>query len=273
MAIFMKKRALWTTVALIGLTSASAAWGAEKPKPAAAKTEAAAETGAAKVEETKTSTVKAPEVKATEVKTETKAVVDSRPDSEGGLLGPVTLGPSVSLALPSPINLGVEGRFLDHLGFGVNYGFLPEFTFSGAKLKLTSFDARVRVFPFGGAFFLGTSLGRQSITASNTTVTTVSGQSVTSTVSLDANTVYATPSIGWRWGGRKGFVFGIDFGYQVSLSSSSTLATTFSDPLAQAAVEADPEYAKNKADAEKVGRDVGDASLPAFTALHISYLF
>jgi opacity protein-like surface antigen len=267
MVIFKKKRALWTLVALVGMTSASAAWGADKAKVAAAKAEAeatpakaetAVDAGAAKVQE----------VKAVETKVETK-VEDTSSDPNRGILGPVTIGPTVSLAFPHPANIGVEGRFTDYLGFALDYGFLPQLSVSDASLKISSFDARVRVFPFGGSFFLGCSLGRQSINATKDVTTTVSGQSVTGNFALDISTTYAQPTIGWRWGGRKGIIFGIDFGYQMVLSSSSTPTITSSN----AAIETTDEYQSGVKKVTDLGDKVGSTSIPTFTAIHIGYLF
>lgn len=193
--------------------------------------------------------------------------------SEGGLLGPVTLGPSVAVAVPHPINLGIEGRFTDYLGFGIVYGFLPELSILDAKVKMKAFDFRARVFPFGGAFFIGTSIGKQSITASGSVTQTVATQSVTNTIGLDVGTVYFQPTIGWRWGGKKGFIFGMDFGYQMSLSNSSTLTTSSSNPALDTQAAATAEYQKQKKDIEEAGDKLGKTGLPAFTAIHIGYLF
>lgn len=265
----MKKHVLWLSVAVLGMGVAPAAWGADTEKKAAdAKAADAPKAETAAPAEPAAQPAKA------EVKAEATAPVVESGASEQGLLGPVSLGPSVALALPHPINLGIEGRLFDHFGFGVAYGFLPQMSFMDASVKIGAPELRARVFPFAGSFFLGASFGRRAIVGSKDLTTTVAAQSVTANAALDATTYYFQPTIGWRWGGKTGFIFGIDVGYQVSMSASSALTLTPTTAnVSTAAIEATSDYQAVKADLEEIGRDVGSASLPAVTAIHIGYQF
>jgi hypothetical protein len=172
------------------------------------------------------------------------------------------IGPTVSLALPRPINLGVEGRYTPFFGFAANYGFLPTLTISNASVKFNSFDIKARIFPFGKSLFLGAAFGVQNLTGSAIDATT------SSTVSLNVKTVFLTPTVGWRWQGSGGFVFGIDFGWQLPLSSSSELTSN-----ASAAAQANASYLSTKSDVEKAGNDIGKTGLPSLTLLHFGWMF
>lgn len=190
-----------------------------------------------------------------------KAEADAK---TGGLLGPVSLGPTAALGLPQPLRLGLEGRFTDYLGFAGTYGFLPTLTFGTVAVKFNAIDLRARVFPFGGSFFLGASIGQQTMGASASD--SISGQ--TTTVGLDVKTIFLTPTLGWRWGGRTGLIFGFDLGWQMALSSSSTFTTN-----AGAAVEATTQYQTLKTDTEKKGNDLGKVGMPHTTLFQVGYLF
>jgi hypothetical protein len=278
MKTILKKCSLGVVISFVAFGTASLVLAADKPHAkkkgeakAEVKAEAAAPEAAAPAAPAAPETpaaaepAAAPKAEAMPAADTTAQATTSESPKSGGLLGPVSLGPTLSLSLPHPANFGIEGRFTDYLGFAINYGFLPELTILDAKLKMSSYDARVRVFPFGGAFFLGTSIGRQTFSASNT----ATNAGVTATVQLDATTTYFTPTLGWRWGGMHGFVFGMDFGWQMALSSSSALTVSGSNSL----LEATADFQKAKADAEKAGSDIGSASLPMFTMLHFGYLF
>ncbi len=180
-----------------------------------------------------------------------------------GYLGPITLGPTMSASISTyPIQLGVEGRYLDMFGFALTYGFFPELSFDSAKAKASAFDARLRWFPFNGAFFLGATLGFQNLTGTGS----ISGSSATSTI--DVKTTFWTPTLGWRWAWESGFVMGLDFGWQMAVSSTSTFSTN-----ASAIVQATSEYQNTKTDVEKVGKDLGNTALPSITLIHIGYMF
>jgi hypothetical protein len=199
------------------------------------------------------------------VQPQLKEKVTSSRSTEDPVSGPFSLGPTVGIAIPHPANIGLEGRFNRYFGFAINYGFLPQISFEDVKLKMNSYDARVRIFPFQGAFFVGTSFGKQSIVANTVAITDGTASSLT----LEATTLYLTPTLGWRWGGQTGLIFGIDFGWQVVLSSSAQLRGSYGDQV----IQFSPEYQEAKADVERVAKDIAQTSLPSFTMIHIGYLF
>lgn len=186
-----------------------------------------------------------------------------------GLLGPVTLGPTVGIALPHPVNVGLEGRYLDLFGFAFDYGFLPQVTVSSVQAKINAYDARLRWFPFRGSFFIGAAYGKQKLSGSKSQTVNVSGVSVPATVGMDIDTTYIAPQLGWRWEWESGFVVGIDFGWQFVTTSGSTLTTNITDPT----ITSLPDYQKIVSDVNDVGNKIGKQGLPNITLLQFGYMF
>ncbi len=200
------------------------------------------------------------------VSTSSSESTDSGYGKTRGLLGPVTFGPAIGVSLPQFYNLGLEGRWLDIIGFAFNYGFLPELTIPGydAKVKSRSWDVRLRVHPFRGSFFLGVALGNQTLTGTRSDL--ILGTPQTTSVSVSESTL--TPHLGWRWFYKSGFVWGMDLGVQLPQKTTTTLTSTASS-LQQAAAQ----YAGLQNDLNKVSEDIGKQVLPMFTMLHFGWMF
>jgi len=181
-----------------------------------------------------------------------------------GLLGPITLGPQVTLlGLPTLFRFGIEGRFLNLIGFGLEYGFVPTVTLSSVALNLNAILGTVKIFPARGAFYLGAAMGSQNF--SGTIPTTIAGTTVTMTGT--ANTFFLTPMLGWKWIKPSGFFMGLDFGWQIALSASSSIT---SNPAALAvAAAATGEFTS----LTNVLNSIGKASLPSISALQFGWLF
>lgn len=143
---------------------------------------------------------------------------------------PVRFGAMIGLvSLPRPIDAEVFVRIVDLFGIGLGYSDFPAFIanplldLSGAKSDSTdarldqfnAFDLDLRVFLFGGRFFLGSSFGRQSLKGTVTENTTLGPQTAT----VDLTTWYATPRAGWIWTFEHGFFLGFDLGVQFKLSA------------------------------------------------------
>lgn len=171
------------------------------------------------------------------------------------------VGPVVGANLPRLINFGVQARFWKHLGLEINYGFFPQITISNVKAKDSGFDFfSARVFPFGGAFFLGAALGKLTINATGTDPSLPNTE-----VYGEINRTYLTPMLGFRWGGTKGLTFGIDVG--VVLSLKTDVAITSNQPIA--AVQSTPQYSN----INSFINDYKDTPLPNVTVLQFGYLF
>lgn len=172
-------------------------------------------------------------------------------------LGPVQIGVTLGvLSVPRPVNVQLLAKAWDLIGIGVSYSYLPGFVSEAilslagvhnASVHSSAWDVDLRLFILRGTFFLGSSLGTQSLTATAT--------SNGITAQGDLRTLYLTPRLGWLWIWDSGFLLDTDLGVQIPLSSTLTL-----DPAA------------NNKDVRDAARVVGQTPLPAVT-FRIGYLF
>jgi len=137
------------------------------------------------------------------------------------------------VSLPRPIDAEVLVRIVDLFGVGFGYSDFPAFIanplleLAGAKGGSTdarldqfnAFDLDLRVFPFRGRFFVGSSFGRQALKGAVTESSVFGPQTAT----VDLTTWYATPRVGWMWTFEPGFVVGFDLGVQFKLISDRTV--------------------------------------------------
>lgn len=204
-----------------------------------------------------------------EVKTKDKVETTTTDDFGGygkplGVAGPITFGPQLTLAaFPTTFRVGIESKYANLIGLGVEYGFIPGLTLSNVNLSLNSIQGSAKFYPFRGAFHVGFALGNQTFSAS--TKTTVGG--IPATLTGNANTLFITPTIGWKWVKQSGLYFGLDLGWQAVLSTNPTIT---SDQLALTAI----------AETTTEGRQLKDnlntlakTGLPSVCLLQIGYFF
>jgi len=143
---------------------------------------------------------------------------------------PVHAGAMAGLSVPRPLDAEVYVRAFGFVQAGFSYSDFPSFVadplLSAAGLKngptvvrlddFSAMEADVRVFPFAGNFFVGTSLGRQSFKSTVTQSTTFGNYQGTVAVS----TTFVTPRVGVLWTIGPGIVLGADAGVQLKLSSN-----------------------------------------------------
>jgi hypothetical protein len=122
-----------------------------------------------------------------------------------------------------------------------------------------------KVYPFAGALFLGVGFGKQTFTGSQ--IQTV--QSVSTEIKLVADATVIVPQLGWRWVGDSGFFFGMEFGWQFVLETSST----FSDSTNNAAIKTDATYLSTKAEIEDKANSLLKKGLPQFALLQVGFFF
>jgi hypothetical protein len=138
------------------------------------------------------------------------------PTHDDGGEGGVRVGVLGGLGFPRPLALEAVVGLGRRVMVGAEYSFLPSVTISSVKTRMWAGAADLRVFPFGGAFFVGMRAGYQSVTAE----TTLSAANVGSyTESADVGTWFVNPRIGFLWT-MKPFAIGIDAGVQIPLSTT-----------------------------------------------------
>lgn len=137
------------------------------------------------------------------------------------------------VSLPRPADVAVLVRIVDLFGIGLGFSDFPAFIanplldLAGAKGGATdarldrfdAFDLDLRVFPFRGRFFVGSSFGRQSLQGAVTEDTVLGPQTAT----VDLTTWFATPRVGWMWTFEPGFLLAFDLGVQLKLSADRTV--------------------------------------------------
>ena len=150
--------------------------------------------------------------------------------SSDGFSLPFHVGVMAGLSVPRPLDGEIYVRALGFFQVGFSYSDFPAFVadplLSAAGLKngstqvrldqFSAWEADLRVFPFAGSLFVGSSFGKQSFSSTVTETTTLQ----TYQGSVSVNTVYATPRIGYQMTIGP-VVFGADAGVQLVLSSSS----------------------------------------------------
>jgi hypothetical protein len=172
----------------------------------------------------------------------TPAPAESHPAVRAGVLFSL-------VSVPRPLSAELFVKLYDLVGVGAGYSALPsavsDIILSAANVKdataqSAAIEGEVRIFPFRGSFFVGSSIGRQTLTASATR----SGQ----TVNVDMTTLYAAPRLGWLGIWDSGFSLSFDAGVQLPLSTDATVSGGNPD-------------AKNSA--ESAARSLGNQPLPS----------
>jgi len=202
-------------------------------------------------------------------------------DDSGGLLGPFRLGFLIGTGLPEVANLGAQMKLTRFIGAGVNVGLIPTVKISyygDATLKYQEYDAYGRIYPFGGAFFLGAGVGyanikgtlsnRFNLTAVQAMYPGVPGIPGSVDVNSDATvrTLVLTPQIGFMKIFDVGFAIGLDVGAQIPIAPSKVDFSTAAPGLPSVIADAvqrqyiNPNDEKVRSTLDKIGR----TPLPTF---------
>jgi hypothetical protein len=136
--------------------------------------------------------------------------------------GALQIGPLVTAGFPAPIGLELIARTPSY-GLGLEYGRVPQglgdallsiFHVHDSHLYADALSLDGRWFPFAGSFFVGSSLGRETLTAT----TVYKGEQRRA----DLSHLFLTPRAGWLVTLPSGFTLGADFGLQVPFLASAT---------------------------------------------------
>lgn len=177
----------------------------------------------------------------------------------------VRLGALVSAGFPRP--LAIEGlvKVERLVALGLEYSTLPGATVSDVHFGCSAIAGSARVFPLRGAFFLGLRGGRQHLSAA----ASVTGYGYTVPISLEVDTLFINPQVGFLWTWDPGITLGIDAGLQIPISSttSSVLANSTMPSAVQQAVSPVQSTLENVAGA------VGQTVLPTVDLVKFGMLF
>jgi hypothetical protein len=191
-------------------------------------------------------------------------------DDYEGLFGPVRLGPIVGTGIPDLIHFGAVLKITRYIDGGIVYGHIPTVKLSlygDAQINYNRFDVFGRIYPLGGAFFLGAGVGYKTVSGTLTdTVSIPSGVSLPGLpTKIDVmsqgsvHTLVLTPRLGLFKMWKVGFCLGLDAGVQVPIAPSDVSFSTQVPPSIPAPLVAQyvtPNDQKVSDTLQKVGRAV-----------------
>jgi hypothetical protein len=152
-------------------------------------------------------------------------------DPHQGALGAFRLGALAGVGAPSIFSGEGLAKIGDWVGLTGDYGAAPSISLpvgnGGATISQTTVSAGARVFPFRGAFFIGGSVGQQSVTAKVTQ--SVQGQSGVANFSTSA--IFIEPQIGILYRTSFGLAIGCDAGLEIPVSARGQSSVTDGIPL------------------------------------------
>jgi hypothetical protein len=173
-----------------------------------------------------------------------------------GLIPNTVIGPKLALLpIPGVFGVGLEAKFLNLVGVGVDYNAFPTVKLGDVKAGYSDLSFNARVFPWKGSFYLGAAVGSRSFMAKASD--SFSGQEI----KVEVKSAYVAPELGWRFVWSSGFFMGIDLGYQIVISPKTTLTLP---PIASV----DPTAKKNVEDA---GNQIGKIGLPIISLLQVGF--
>lgn len=174
-----------------------------------------------------------------------------------GLFPGMVIGPKLAL-LPAPglLGVGLEAKFQNLVGVGLDYNFFPSLKVGDVKIGFNDISLAARVFPWKGRFYLGAALGQRNFFGKATDSTT------NQEIKVEVKSTYLAPEIGWRFVWGSGFFMGLDLGYQIVLSPKTTLTL----PAAASLVDQ-----TDKKAVEDAGNEIGKIGLPIVSLLQFGF--
>lgn len=139
-----------------------------------------------------------------------------------GLLGPVVFGPKLSI-VGLPPSVGAELKVYGLLGAWCDYGMFPRLSYSNNDKKLSgefhAWNAGLKVYPFGGRFFLGAGYGKYTLSLQGSG--TNDGKYYDGELSVTATGWAAR--LGWLFSWPVGFYTSIDLGWLFPRNFNTTI--------------------------------------------------
>lgn len=173
------------------------------------------------------------------------------------------------VSLPRPINVEVTAKPNDFFSVGLGFSMIPKIKVSNGAGDLNAFNAVGRVFPFGGSFYVGAAVGRQSLSLEADD--TVDGEHITA--SAEHASLFVTPQVGWLFVWDSGFTLGINVGAQIALSSSPKVRLRNDRGVEIDPTETGPDADELRDNVRTASRYLARYPLPNLDLLKIGFLF
>ncbi len=178
---------------------------------------------------------------------------------------PLHLGALIGLlSLPRPINGEAQLKITDFFGVGVNYTLLPKITYQDASLSTWALQGIARVYPFGGAFYVGAGIGRQSLHAS--------GEDAPFHAEVDVASLFVNPQVGFLWVLKAGLALNVGLGVHIPIGAKPEIVVSDSTGrIPPAAFNLAAQRLRD--DVEAVSRLIAETPLPAVDLLKVGFFF
>jgi hypothetical protein len=173
---------------------------------------------------------------------------------ESAAAPPVRYGAIGGIGFPRALAIEAIVRVKDLFAFGVEYGVIPGMTIDGVHGSMWSLAGDLRYFPFGGAFFIGTRIGRQHLGGDALISLKPLGPA---TEDLGIDSWYVNPQLGLLWTWSDGVSLGFEAGVQIPLG----VDVTSNWPLSLVP------------GAEGIASNLGSKWLPTLDLLRIGFMF
>jgi len=180
--------------------------------------------------------------------------------TQGAIPG-ILIGPKLNI-FAIPPGFGLEAKLLENkLGLAFDLGIIPttKAVDSGdsgeATLQWLDWSLAARYYPWAARFYVGLAAGGRTITAA------AKNNQTGVEAKAEVSSTYIAPEIGWKFVWDAGFFMGIDLGYQIIVSNSSS----FTLPRG-----VDP---KDEKDVRDLSDQLGKTGLPILTLLQVGWLF
>lgn len=165
----------------------------------------------------------------------------------------IRAGAIAGFGFPRPIAVEALAKIDDRLAVGIEYGAMPTISVARVDATTWSLAGDARLFPFGGALFVGVRAGHQHIGA-ETSLAPLSNRRAELTI----DSWYVNPRVGMLWTSPIGLTLGAEVGVQIPFAS--TLSTNIPSSF---------ERAKTAID---IANGLGRRVIPTIDVLRVGFL-
>ncbi|MFI5309529.1 MAG: hypothetical protein ACHQ53_19390, partial [Polyangiales bacterium] len=195
------------------------------------------------------------------------AAAEDKEKEDKCMIGKLCIGPVLTLGVINVLGIGGHARYGKYLGFGLDYQFFPHVQLgSSVAFSWSSLTLEGRLYPFGGAFWIGGGFMYQWLDASVSAQVngTQDSEKLTGSLRMPAF------KFGLGFMGHDGLVLGIDINARIPLGGTK-FGVTESGPLSDTADQVLKLHDKLDSASKVVLKFV--RYIPQINLLRLGYLF